>query len=70
MIIITKIEVLDETVYNHIHCPQCNNKIGWKDKGEKVRILRLQQKSKDKLIQSGVTCIRCKTHYIIALEKE
>jgi len=70
MITIMKIETLDETAYNHIYCPQCNNKIGWKEKGEKVHILRLSQNPNGKLRQSGLTCVRCKTHYIIAFENE
>lgn len=70
MITITKIETLDEATYNYIHCPQCNNKIGWKDKGEKVHILRLSQKPIGKLKKSGVTCDRCKSHYLISTESE
>jgi len=70
MITIVKIETLDEDTYNHIHCTQCNNKIGWKEKGEKVHVLRLSQRPHGNLKRRGVTCDRCKSHYIISHEND
>ena len=70
MIHITKIETIDEAEYNHIHCPQCNHKIGWKHKGEKVHIFHLSQKTSGTLESMGLTCKRCKSHYLITTESD
>lgn len=68
MITIIKIETLDEATYNNIYCPQCNNKIGFKPKDTKVHIFRLSQKISGKLESVGLTCKRCKNHYLVSSE--
>ena len=70
MITITKVQTLDEAAYNHIHCPQCNNKIGWKSKGARVHIFRLSKITGVRMEQLGLTCKRCKSHYLITTESE
>ena len=70
MIAITKVQTLDEGAYNYVHCPQCNNKIGWKSKGARVNIYRLSQIRSGRMEQLGVTCKRCKSHYLIATESD
>jgi len=66
MITVTRIEVIDEVSYNHMHCQQCNSKIGWKPRNSRVHT------TARRAIRSGatpepfaVTCMRCKTNYLI-----
>jgi len=72
VIAITKVQALDEALYNYVHCPQCNNKIGWKHKGAKVHIFRLlqSQRATGRMELLGLTCKRCKSHYFITTEIE
>ena len=70
MITITKIQTINEAEYNYVHCPQCNNKIGWKHKGSKVHIFGLSQRAAGRMAPMGLTCKRCKSHYLITTETE
>ena len=70
MITITKITTIDESTYNQVHCPQCNSKMGWKPKGSKVHIFQLSAKAKVRMEPLGVTCLRCKSNYLISFESE
>jgi DNA-directed RNA polymerase subunit RPC12/RpoP len=65
MIAITKVETIDTAVYNNIHCPQCNKKLGYKPVSSKVSIFRLSQKTGGKLGALGLTCSRCKSNYLL-----
>ena len=67
MITVTKVEVIDETSYNHIHCQQCNRKIGWKPRDERVHAIRLVRRS-GRSTAIGMTCTRCKSNYLIATD--
>jgi DNA-directed RNA polymerase subunit RPC12/RpoP len=68
IIAIRRIETIDETVYSHVHCPQCNHKLCHKPKGSRVHILRISQKAKDFMESVLLTCKRCKSHYLISSE--
>ena len=70
MITITKIATIDESTYNHVNCPQCNSKIAWKPKGAKVHIFRFSAKVSGRMEALAVTCLRCKSNYLMSFESE
>ena len=70
MITITKIGTIDEAMYNFMRCPECNTKMGWKPKGERVHIFHLSRPASGKMERMGMTCHRCKANYLITADSD
>jgi len=71
MITITKVETIDEAMYNYMRCPECNAKMGWKPKDELIHVLHvfhISSPASGKLEPMGLSCNRCKAHYLITSE--
>ena len=61
---------IDQSEYNHVKCPQCEAKIAWKPRGAKVHILKVSRKPKGTLGSVVITCLRCKSNYLINFEDD
>ena len=70
MFTITRVEVFDEANFNQMHCQQCNSKIGWKPRSTRVHFLRSSRRAAAKQQPFGLTCLRCKTNYLITTDGE
>ena len=68
MITVTRVDVIDEESYNQMFCQQCNSKIGFKLRDARVHVTRLTRRAGHKRDPFGLTCLRCKTSYLITTD--
>lgn len=70
MLIMTQIKFFDKLEYDFIRCPISKNKLGWKRKETKVRVIATQNNTEyDDIEGIVIFCNKCNTYHLITIGK-
>ena len=69
MIYMSPIKNFDKSEYDFIRCPITKNKLGWKRKDTKVRVIPMQKGSENNMEGIIIPCKKCRVDYLITIEK-
>ena len=70
MIVLTKIDEVDDTYYNYVRCPQCSTRLCDKPIHAKASTLKIEGKEFARLSHILLQCNRCKSKYLVNINEE
>ena len=69
MIVITKVDDVEEVEYDYVKCPVCKSRLCNKVKGTEMHLLQFSGSHIDKKIdQLLIHCRKCKSKYLFSVE--
>jgi len=70
MIVLTKIDEVDDTHYNFVRCPQCGTRLCDKPIQAKASAIKIAGKEFARLSHILLQCNRCKSKYLVSIDEE